>query len=66
MAFLFLEDTTMNPRRFELDAGAPAKNPARRQPEDTAPTGMRAAPEAERDERSSDQSMEEPGYGHGV
>ena len=67
MAFSFFrEDTNMNPRRFEFEAGAaPVNSQTRRQAEETVQAAMRAA-DVKRDDLQSDQPIEEPGYGHGV
>ena len=67
MAFLLFQRTkTMNPRRFEFEAGAaPVKRPTRRQDE-AVQAASRAAADVKRDDPQADQQIEEPGYGHGV
>lgn len=57
----------MNPRRFEFDAGAaPVKRPARAQVKETVQAAPQPAGDAKREDPQIDQTIEEPGYGHGV
>lgn len=57
----------MNPRRFEFEAGAPpVKMPARAQAKETVQAAPQAGADAKREDPQGDQTIEEPGYGHGV
>ena len=57
----------MNPNRFGFEAGpAPLKGTPRRQAPGTVQPAMRAGAEVKRDDAQNDQTIEEPGYGHGV
>lgn len=56
----------MQVRRFEFEVGHPAEAPPGQPPEADPREAMRAAPSGEDDDRGTDESIEEPGYGHGV
>ena len=57
----------MNPRRFEFEAGAaPVNRPAPGQVKETVQAAPQPAAEARREDPQVDQTIEEPGYGHGV
>ena len=57
----------MNPRRFEFDTGAaPVPRPARGQAKETVQAATRAGADVKREDPQTDQTIEEPGYGHGV
>jgi len=55
----------MNVSRFEFEAAPPADGEPQRPGEDASAT-MRAASSNDKDDQSSDEPAEEPGYGHGV
>ena len=57
----------MNPRRFEFEAGpAAVKAPARGQAKETVQAAPQPGADARREDPQVDQTIEEPGYGHGV
>jgi hypothetical protein len=57
----------MNPRRFEFEVGAaPVKRPAPAQVRETVQAAPQPGADAKREDTQVDQTIEEPGYGHGV
>jgi hypothetical protein len=56
----------MKVNRFTLDAAPPPGHrppPARREPD---PQALRASPESGEENQRQEETLEEPGYGHGV
>jgi hypothetical protein len=56
----------MNPRQSEFEVRAAPPTSVTRQTRETAQTPVRAPADANREDESADQPIEEPGYGHGV
>jgi hypothetical protein len=65
MALSFCEEI-MEPRRFEIEAERPAEPPTE-QGKDPAPHAtVQASADGESEDQRRDETIEEPGYGHGV
>ena len=56
----------MQVRRFELEMERPGGSPSGSRPEPASREVVRAAPEPEPDDQRIRDTIEEPGYGHGV
>lgn len=56
----------MQVRRFEFEGAQAAEKPQEPRADGDGPAPMRASPPREDDERRNEDTLEEPGYGHGV
>jgi hypothetical protein len=66
MAFFHFRETTMQTRPFELETDPPGAAPPEPGPAGHAPAAVRASRDGDDPEQRRDETLDEPGYGHGV